>query len=121
MENNIVKEKSFNFAVRIVNLCKYLCSQKKEFLISKQLMRSGTSIGANIREAQNAESKPDFIHKLGISQKEADETSYWLELLYATDYLSQTEFDSISEDINELSKILKSIILTTKSNLKEKS
>ena len=81
MKENKIKEKSFDFAVRIVELCKYLNSEKKEFLISKQLMRSGTSIGANTREAQNAESKMDFIHKWGVAQKESDETCYWLELL----------------------------------------
>ena len=118
MENNI-KDKSFAFAVRIVNLCKFLQNQKREYLISKQLMRSGTSIGANVREAQNAESKLDFIHNLGISQKEADETCYWIELLNATDYLTQSEFDSIHKDSLELIKIIRTIIIRTKKNLTE--
>jgi len=117
MKENIIKEKSFNFAVRIVKLCKYLNTEKREFLISKQLMRSGTSIGANTREAQNAESKLDFIHKLGIAQKEADETCYWLELLNATDYLSTLEFDSIYKDSLELIKLLRTIIIRTKKNI----
>ena len=118
MGNNI-KDKSFGFAVRIVNLCKFLQNQKREYLISKQLIRSGTSIGANVREAQNAESKADFVHKLGISQKEADETCYWLELLHTTEYLSQSEFDSIYEDSLELIKIIRTIIIRTKKNMTE--
>ena len=91
MGEDIIKVKSFSFAIRIVNLYKTLVS-RNEFVISKQILRSGTSVGANIREAKNAESKADFIHKLGISQKEADETLYWLELLQATNYISNEEF-----------------------------
>jgi len=86
---NIVRDKSFAFAVRIVSLYKYLCADKKEFVLSKQLLRSGTSIGANVREAVNAESKKDFIHKLAIAQKECDESIYWLELLVETDCLNK--------------------------------
>ncbi|MFM2327657.1 MAG: hypothetical protein RIR31_1859 [Bacteroidota bacterium] len=89
-KRNPLKDKSFVFAVRCINLYKYLID-KKEFVLSKQLLRSGTSIDANIREAQNAESKADFVHKLAISQKECDETMYWLELLQATEFLSQEE------------------------------
>lgn len=89
MSKNIIKDKSFKFAVRVVNLYKMLSNERKEFVMSKQLMRSGTSVGANIREAQNGESKADFIHKLGIAQKEADETLYWLELLKETKYLKR--------------------------------
>ena len=89
MKQNIIKEKSFKFAIRIVDLYKYLCEQKKEYIMSKQLLWSGTSVGANIREGDNAESKQDFIHKLAIAQKECDETIYWLELLKASNYLSE--------------------------------
>jgi len=116
MNENVIKEKSFRFAIRIVNLCKYLQGEKKEYVLSKQLMRSGTSIGANVRESQNAESKADFIHKLAISQKESDETLYWLDLLKETDYITREEFQSLESDASELLKIIRSIILTTKRN-----
>jgi len=112
--DNIIKRKSFSFAVRVVNLCKLLQAERKEFVMSKQLLRSGTSIGANIREALNAQSKPDFIHKLSISQKECDESLYWLELLKETNYINQLEFESISHDNIELLKILRSIIMASK-------
>ncbi len=111
---SVIGEKSFRFAVRIVKLYKYLCDSKKEFVLSKQPLRSGTSIGANVREAHNGESKADFIHKMGIAQKETDETVYWLEQLYETEYLSQNEFDSINGEASEILKILNSIILTSK-------
>lgn len=115
MKNDVVKEKSFQFSVRIVNLYKML-NGRGEYVMSKQLLRSGTSIGANVREAKNAESKADFIHKLSISQKEADETLYWLELLKATDYLKNDEFNSINKDGIEVIKLIKSIIVSTKKN-----
>lgn len=118
-KKNILKDKSFLFAIRIVNLYKHLINQKKEFVLSKQMVRSGTSIGANVREAYNAESKKDFIHKLSICQKEADETAYWLELLKATEFISISEFESINTDAFELYKIITSSILTTKNNLKK--
>ncbi len=86
-KENIVKDKSFAFALRIVNSYKFLCNQKKEFTLSKQLLRSGTAIGALIREAEHAESKMDFVHKMAIAQKEANETDYWIELLYHSEYL----------------------------------
>ncbi len=86
---NIVKDKSFDFAVRVVNVYKYLVDKKREFILSKQLLRSGTAIGALIREGEQAESKADFIHKLSIALKEANETDYWLELLYKTDYFTE--------------------------------
>ena len=114
MSEGTVKDKSFKFAVRIVRLYRHLVEVKKEFVLSKQLLRSGTAVGALIREAQNAESKADFIHKLGIAQKECDETIYWLELLNETEYLSQQEFESINNNAIELLKMLKSIIITTK-------
>jgi four helix bundle protein len=117
---NLIKDKSFSFAVRIVNLVKYLQSEKKEFVLSKQLLRSGTSIGANVREAINGFSKADFAHKLNIAQKEADETIYWIELLHETNYLIEKEFTSIKEDAESLLKIIRSIILTTKQNSQKK-
>ena len=114
MKESIIKNKSFDFAVRVVKLYRFLCETKREFVISKQLLRAGTSIGANVREALNAESKADFIHKLAIAQKEADETCYWLELLHASEMLEIKEFNSIHSDAQELLVIIKSIILTTK-------
>lgn len=111
---SIVKDKSFQFAVRIVNLYRVLLSERKEFVMSKQLLRSGTSVGANVRESVNAQSTADFIHKLSISQKECDETLYWLELLKETDYLTEIEFESMHNDATELLKIIRSIIITTK-------
>jgi four helix bundle protein len=113
-EKSPLKSKSFAFAVRCINLYKYLGETKKEYVMSKQILRSGTSIGANIREAQNAQSKADFIHKLSISQKECDETLYWLELLKATNFISEVEFASISSEALELLKMLRSAIITTK-------
>jgi four helix bundle protein len=112
--DNVVKEKSFAFAVRVVNLYKYLVSEKKEFVLSKQLLRSGTAIGALIREAEQAESKADFVHKLAIALKEANETEYWLLLLRATDYLTEKEKESMAFDNTELIKLLTSIINTTR-------
>ena len=90
--------------------------KRKEFILSKQLLRSGTSIGANVRESQNAQSKSDFIHKLSISQKETDETLYWIELLYKTEFITKAEYNSIYSDCNELLKIIRSIIISTKKN-----
>lgn len=117
MSESIIKNKSFELAIRGVNFYKYLVSEKKEFVISKQFLRSVTSIGANVREAINAQSKADFIHKLAISQKECDETMYWLELLKETNYISENKFDSIHQQSNEVLKIIRSIIITSKNNL----
>lgn len=113
-KENIVKTKSFLFSIRIVNLYKFLSKEKREFVISKQLLRSGTSIGALIRESEHAESTADFIHKLSIALKEANETEYWLDLLKETEYLSEKEYFSIQENIRELLKLLVSIIKATK-------
>jgi len=107
------------FAIRVVNLYKVISENKREFVMSKQVYRSGTSIGAMVREAQNAESKLDFIHKLAIAQKECDETMYWLELLKATDYMNENEFESLTHDALELLKMLKSSILTVKNAIKK--
>ena len=112
--NNIIETKSFDFAVRIVKLYKFLCEQKKEFTLSKQLLRSGTSIGANVAEAEKAQSKADFVAKINIALKEASETKYWIKLLSATDYLSINESNSILSDCVEIEKILVSIIKTSK-------
>ena len=112
--DNVVEEKSFRFAVRIVRLNQYLRTKKKEYVLSKQTLRSGTSIGANIAESQHAQSKADFISKLEIALKETSETKYWLRLMKETGLLSPSEFDSIFPDCIELEKLLVSIIKTTK-------
>ena len=117
-KENVIREKSFKFAVRMVNLYKTLSNERKEFVLSKQILRSGTSIGANVREALNGESDADFIHKFAIAQKESDETCYWLELLYATGYINESEFNSLIDDATELLKINRSIILSSKNNPK---
>ena len=116
MSENIIVDKSFDFAVRIVNLYKYLNNEQKEYVMSKQLLRSGTSIGANVSEAERAQSKADFISKMSIALKEANETNYWLKLLYKTDYLNKSQYDSINTDINELISILIAICKTSNSN-----
>ena len=96
MADNIIKLKSFSFALRIVKLYQFLSSEKKEFVLSKQLLRSGTSVGALVSESEHAESKLDFIHKLAIAQKEANESSYWLELLFQSEYISESQFHSLN-------------------------
>ena len=110
---NIIKDKRFAFALRIVKLNKFLI-EKKEFILSKQLLRSGTAIGALVREAEHAESTAYFIHKMSIAQKEASETEYWIELLFQSDYLEEHQYESIISDIRELNKILASILITSK-------
>jgi len=114
-EKNITLNKSFDFSVRVVKLYKYLSSQKKEYIISKQLLRCGTSIGANINEAQAGQTKKDFIAKMSIASKEARETKYWIDLLIATDYLSKEDkhTKSLLLDIEELIKLLTSIVKTS--------
>lgn len=114
MSNNLIMDKSKRFAIRIINLYKFLCYEKKEFVLSKQILRSGTSIGANIRESKNAQSNADFISKMNIALKEADETEYWLELLHETEYITDNQFNSLAADCQELIKILTSIIKTSK-------
>lgn len=117
-KNNIVQEKSYKFAVRIVKLYKYLCEDKKEFVLSKQLLRCGTSIGANIEEAIGGQSDRDFFAKLTISYKEARETHYWLRLLTDTDYLTNNESESLIKDAEELLKIIGSIQTTMKAKIR---
>ena len=103
---NVVEVKSFAFAVRIVKLCRILADRNKEHVLSKQLLRSGTSIGANISEAEKGQSKADFYAKMSIALKEANETHYWLRLLHKTEYLSDKEFDSMEKDIKEIISLL---------------
>ena len=114
MKENPTYQKTMAFAIRVVKLYKYLAEEKSERVKSKQLLRSGTSIGANYSEAISAESNLDFIHKLAICQKEANETLFWLELLYKTDYLTKTQYESLNDDCTELLKIIISIILKSK-------
>ena len=112
--NSIIEEKSFNFAIRTVNLYKHLCNDKHEYILSKQLLRCGTSIGANVSEGERGQSKPDFITKMSIALKEANEAYYWLKLLYKTDYLTEKEFKSMEKDINEILSLLVSICKNSK-------
>ena len=114
MSGNAVREKSMMFAVRIVRLYQYLSEEKKEYVMSKQLLRSGTSIGANIREALQGQSKSDFTAKMSISLKEASETEYWIELLYRTEYLSKEEYESIQADCGEVARLLTAIVKTSR-------
>lgn len=116
MADNIIENKSFDFAVRIVNLYKHLTSEKKEFVLSKQLLRSGTSIGANVSEAQRGQSKADFKAKMSIALKEANETLYWIRLLSKTDYLADSQFTSLETDITEIIKLLVSICKSSNTN-----
>ena len=117
---NIIQEKTLTFAINIVNLYKQLCD-KGEYVLSKQLLRSGTSIGANIRESINAQSSNDFLSKANIALKEADETAYWLELLFKTNYINEEIYNNSATDLNEIIKILSSIIITTKRNSQKQS
>ncbi len=113
---NVVMEKGLDFAVRCVKLYNYLREERHEYVLSKQMVRSGTSIGANISESQGAQSSPDFIAKLHISLKEARETGYWLLILYRADYITEVEYDSINKDLGELIALLTSILKSTKDN-----
>jgi four helix bundle protein len=114
MKDNIVDDKSFDFALLVVKLAKYLEHEKREFVLSRQVLRSGTAIGALVREAEHAESKADFIHKMSIALKEANETLYWLELLYQGEYIDKQSFQSIGSDSEELIKLLSAIVKTSK-------
>lgn len=113
---SILKTKSFDFAVRVIKLYKFLKKTYSEYELSIQLLRSGTSIGALVREAEHGESRKDFIHKLNISLKEANESIYWLQLLHATDYINKKMFDSMSKDALELLKMLISSVKTSRKN-----
>ena len=114
MKENPIRDKSFAFALRVVKLAKYLEVEKKEFVLSRQSLRSGTAIGALVREAEQAESKADFIHKMSIALKEANETLYWLELLYQGKYIDKQSFESIGSHSEELIKLLTAIVKTSK-------
>jgi four helix bundle protein len=121
IKDHIILDKSFNFAVRIVKLYKYLCDEKKEYVLSKQFLRSGTSIGANVNEAQAGQSKADFISKISISSKEARESKYWIELLIKTKYLNinDSHIKSLQNEIKEIIKLLTSIVKSSKENIKK--
>ena len=119
MKENISAKKSVEFSIKIIELYKVLMSDKKEFVMSKQLLRSATAIGALIREAEHAESKADFLHKMNIALKEANETGYWLLLLYKGDYISENVYNDYNNDCLELIKLLASIVKTTKANLRK--
>lgn len=116
-KENPVQEKSFAFAVRIVKMYRFISEERHEVVLSKQILRSGTSIGANIRESKNAQSKLDYINKLSIALKEADETAYWLDLFKETELIDTKQYESMSKDCIELIKLLTSIIKTTKLNM----
>ena len=117
MKQNILKDKSFQFAIRVVNLYKYLKKQHGEYILSQQIIRSGTCVGAIIREAEHAESTKDFIHKLSIGLKEANETKYWLDLLLATEFINKRMYNSINQDCEELLKLLIASVKTSKQRL----
>ena len=117
MKESVIRRKSKDLALKIISQYKYLVEDKKEYILSKQLLRSGTSIGANVVEASNAQSDNDFIANLYIALKEAGETQYWLELLYESEYLDMDKFDSVYEDCTEVIKILTAIIVSKKSNM----
>lgn len=116
-KKDVLKEKTLKFAIRIVNLNRFLVAEKKEFVMSKQILKSGTNPRAMVREAAHAESGKDFIHKLGVAQKETGETQYWLELLFETNFITKTEFESLHSDSEEIAKIIASSIKTKKRNL----
>jgi four helix bundle protein len=117
MKENVVRDKSFAFALRIVKLAKYLQGEKKEFVLSKQVLRSGTAIGALVREAEHAQSKADFVSKMSIALKEANETEYWIELLHQSEYIDTSQYQSIHPNSVELIKLLVSIVKTSKSQI----
>ena len=116
MKENIIASKSYTFALRIIKLYKYLVAEEKEYVLSKQVLRSGTSIGALVKEAEHAQSKADFVHKMNIALKEANETEYWLMLLKDSEYIDEKNFNSIYPDSVELIKLLVSIVKTSRLN-----
>ena len=119
VKRNVIRDKSFDFSVRIVNLYKLLIAERKEFILSKQLLRSATSIGANIEEGIAAFSKKEFVVKLQISYKEAFEAYYWIKLLWRTDFINEVEFKSLEKDVEEIIKLLTAILKTTKQSINE--
>ncbi len=119
MATNVIRDKSRNFALRIIRLYKFLSDEKHEYILSKQILRSGTSIGANVCEAIHSMSKKEFLSKMNISLKEAAETEYWLDLLFHSDYITEAQFSSINRDCTEIKSILISIIKSTNQSLKK--
>lgn len=118
MKESVLREKSYQFALRTIKLYKFIVAEKKEYVLSKQILRSGTSIGANVEEANQAQSKADFVHKLSIAQKESFETDYWLRLLRDSEYLTEAQAGSLLDDCRELQKLITASIKTAKENLK---
>ena len=116
MKDSVIAEKTVDFAVRIVKFYKYLCDEKKEYVLSKQILRSGTSIGANVRESKNAQSKADFISKLNIALKEADETQYWLEIMVKSDLIKENQVEALNKDLKEIIAMLVSSIKNLRGN-----
>ena len=116
MYESIIADKTKQFAIRIVNVYNYLCSEKKEYILSKQLLKSGTSIGANVKESLRAQSKADFISKMSIALKEADETDYWLKLLWKSDIIEEEEYKSLSKDVKQIIGTLVKIVKNTRSS-----
>ncbi len=119
MKQNIVADKSIAFAIRMIKAYQFLCKEQHEYIISKQMVRSGTSIGANVCEAEHAESKADFVHKMSIALKEANETNYWLLLLNKSEYINSNEYDSIHKECDELIRLLATIVKTTKKSIQD--
>lgn len=115
MEQSVLREKSMDFAVRIVKFYQILCDEKKEYVLSKQLLRSGTSIGANVHEGKNAQTNPDFLTKMNIALKEADESQYWLDVLRRSNIISDVEYNSLNEDLRQIIAMLVSTIKTLRS------
>ncbi len=115
----MIRTKTIDFAIRIVNFYKYLCEEKKEYVMSKQILRSGTSIGANVSESKNAQTDPDYLTKMSIALKEADETQYWLEVLYRSNFVSEKEYNSLNNDLKEIIAILVSIVKKLKGKKKK--
>ncbi len=121
MRESILANKTVDFAVRIVRFYQYLCKEKKEYVLSKQILKSGTSIGANVRESRNAQSKADFINKLNVALKEADETQYWLEIMERAEIIDSKQIESLHNDLYEIISILVSSIKTVKKKLKSEN
>ena len=116
MTENIIHTKSYAFALRVIKLFKFLTTEQKEFVLSKQILRSGTSIGALVKESEHAQSKADFINKMNIALKEANESEYWLMLMKDSEYINENSFNSLHSDVSELIKLLASIVKTSKQN-----
>ena len=116
---NVIANKSYAFALRMIRLYQFLSEQTKEYVLSKQLLRSGTAIGAMVKESEHAQSKADFLNKMNVALKEANETEYWLMLLKDTQYINENEFDSINADCTEILRLLISIVKSTKTSLKK--